>query len=57
MLIFSTHSTDLTGCGEGGKAGGGGGAGDYVISSKWAKDKDINRKIRSTNSAVLMNTV
>ena len=25
------------------------GSGDYVVSSKWARDPDINRMIRSEN--------
>ena len=47
-LSLSLSLSELTGVGEGGggKAGGGGGA-DYVVSSKWAKDPDINLKIRS----------
>lgn len=48
---LSLCASELTGTGEGGgKAGvggGGGGGADYVVSSKWARDPDINLKIRS----------
>lgn len=50
-LQFSHNSltffhSELTGTSDGGKSGPAGG-GDYVVSSKWARDRDINQKIRS----------
>ena len=56
LLSLSLSLSELTWVSEGGggKTGGGGGGGgrtgggaDYVVSSKWAKDPDINLKIRS----------
>ena len=37
---------ELTGSGEGGGKAGASGSVDYVVSSKWARDPDINLKIR-----------
>lgn len=45
-LSLSSFHSELTGTSEGGKTGPPGG-GDYVVSSKWARDRDINLKIRS----------
>ena len=47
--------TELTGCSEGGGSTGTGGRGgvDYVVSSKWARDTDINFKIRSNTHAYI----
>lgn len=45
-LSLSLFRSELTGTSEGGKTGPAGG-GDYVVSSKWARDRDINLKIRS----------
>ena len=46
LIIELTGSCEGGGGGVGG-GGGGRGGGDYVVSSKWARDTDINRKIRS----------
>ena len=46
VQCLSLFRSELTGTSEGGKTGPAGG-GDYVVSSKWARDRDINLKIRS----------
>ena len=63
-LYLSVCHSELTGVSEGGGktgggGGGGGGGGEYVVSSKWARDLDINLKIRSVHTTLppsLLNT-
>ena len=54
FLCGLSPPSELTGSSEGGGRGGAGGGGDYIVSSKWARDPDINRKIRSAKIATVL---